>query len=160
MLNFLTSKKFKIFLIWLIFLFLIFSHLSKTLAEEVNPTTKHPTLETLEKIREEVGEGIIPSYSDPILKVVQIINYFLTFIGVIFILVIIYGGILWMTGFSEEELSLGHEEKIKKARTLLKHAIVGLVIVIFAKILYYFIQERLKGGPSGPSGGPTGGGGG
>lgn len=52
-----------------------------------------------------------------------IINLGLTFLGLIFMLLIIYGGITWM-------LARGNEEEVTKAKNIIKGAVIGLVIVL------------------------------
>ncbi|MFW5888706.1 MAG: hypothetical protein ACOCVY_03245 [Patescibacteria group bacterium] len=54
-----------------------------------------------------------------------IINAVLSFLGVIFLLLAIYGGYLWMT-------ASGNEEQVSKAKKVLSSAIVGLIIVVAA----------------------------
>jgi len=152
MINFFVSKKFKVFLVWLIFLFLIFSSFLKVLAQEESqpspqPSSNIPALEELEKVKKEVEKqgGSIVEEEDIVLKIVRIIRYFLDFIGIIFILMIIYGGFMWMTGFNPHEFTFGDEEQVKKAKKLLRDAIIGLVIIILARVIYYFVTKMLKG---------------
>jgi len=54
-----------------------------------------------------------------------IINAVLSFLGVIFTIIIIYAGIKWMT-------AEGNPESITKAKGMLKNAVIGLIIVIAA----------------------------
>jgi hypothetical protein len=54
-----------------------------------------------------------------------IINAALSFLGVIFLLLMIYGGYLWMT-------AAGNEEQVGKAKKIMTSAIVGLIIVATA----------------------------
>ena len=65
-----------------------------------------------------------------------IIKMFLSIVGVIFIVLIIYSGFRWMT-------SGGEEEAIRKAKKTIVAATIGLVIVILAYTLTYFIFEAL-----------------
>ncbi len=61
------------------------------------------------------------------------IKTFLTFIGAIFLLLMVYGGVKWM-------MASGNEEKIKQASDLISKAIIGLIIIIMAYLLTnYFI---------------------
>jgi len=66
----------------------------------------------------------------------SIIGYGLSFIGVIFMVLMIYGGISWMTSF-------GAQEKVKKAKDLIVDAVIGLIIVIAAYAITNFIVEKL-----------------
>ena len=57
----------------------------------------------------------------------NIISIFLGLLGVIFLVLVIYAGFLWMT-------SQGSEEKIKTAKNILKNATIGLVITLAAEV--------------------------
>ena len=57
---------------------------------------------------------------------------FLSLLGVIFIVLMIYGGYTWMT-------ASGDEEKVKKAQQTIKTAIIGLIIVVGAYVIWDFI---------------------
>lgn len=62
----------------------------------------------------------------------RFIQTFLSFLGVIFIVLAIYGGYLWMT-------ARGSEEKVEEAQSILTNAIIGLVIIIAAYAITYFV---------------------
>jgi hypothetical protein len=62
----------------------------------------------------------------------KIINYALTFVGVIFLVLTIYAGFLWMTAG-------GNEETVKKAKKWLVNSVVGLAIVLAAYSITNFI---------------------
>lgn len=66
----------------------------------------------------------------------EIVNVFLGFLGIIFIILIIYAGFKWMTAG-------GNEDKIKEARTMITRAIIGLLIVIGSWAIWNFIFSRL-----------------
>ena len=68
-----------------------------------------------------------------------IIQTALTFLGVVFLILAIYGGYLWMT-------ARGNEEQLTKAKNTLTAAVVGLIIVIGAYAISYFVIERLGAG--------------
>ncbi|MFH2063453.1 MAG: hypothetical protein ABIJ46_04890 [bacterium] len=63
-----------------------------------------------------------------------VIGVLLGVVGVVFFVLMIYSGFLWMT-------AAGNEDQIKKARTLIFQAIVGMVIVFAA----YGITEFVVG---------------
>ena len=77
------------------------------------------------------------------LVVSQIIKILLSFLGVIFIILIVYAGFVWMT-------SAGNDDKIRKAKATMAAAIVGLAVVLAAYIVTYFVIDQLleatKGG--------------
>ena len=61
-----------------------------------------------------------------------LINAALSFLGVLFLLLTIYGGYLWMT-------AAGNEEQINKAKKIITSALIGLIIVISAYIITKFL---------------------
>ena len=73
----------------------------------------------------------------------DIIKLLLSFLGVIFIILIIYAGFKWM-------LSRGNEEDIGKAKRTMTAAVIGLAIVLSAYLITYFVIDQLleatKGG--------------
>lgn len=90
----------------------------------------------LESVPSEVPQDEI---SDVIVRIVQ---YVLGFVGVILLVMIIYGGFLYMT-------SAGNEEQAKRAKSVLTYAIIGIVIIAFAFIITEFVINALTGGENG-----------
>lgn len=70
--------------------------------------------------------------------VASIIKTVLTFLGIIFIILMILSGYQWM-------MAGGNEETVKKAQARIKNAVIGLVIVLFAYSITAFIFKRLPG---------------
>ncbi|MEO5928080.1 MAG: hypothetical protein ABIO72_05150 [Patescibacteria group bacterium] len=86
----------------------------------------------------------------------RIINIFLGFLGVILLGLLLYAGFTWMTAG-------GDETKVKSAKTTIRNAIIGLVIIASAWAITAFIFNSLTGagiggGVSGTGGGGFGGG--
>jgi len=73
---------------------------------------------------------------DPVQIVGAVIKILLSFLGVIFLVLLIYGGYLWMTARGEEALA-------KKAKDIIKNAIIGLVIVLAAYAITNFVMENI-----------------
>lgn len=65
------------------------------------------------------------------------INIFLSFLGVIFIALMLYGGFNWMT-------ASGDEGKLSRAKDTIRRAIIGLVITVSSYAIWNFILLRLK----------------
>jgi len=65
-----------------------------------------------------------------------IIKIFLSILSIIFIALLIYGGFLWMN-------ARGNAEQVTKAQDLIKDAVIGLVIVIGAYAITYFVLFML-----------------
>ncbi|MEW6408022.1 MAG: Mbov_0395 family pilin-like conjugal transfer protein [Patescibacteria group bacterium] len=77
-----------------------------------------------------IAKGTIPEY------VGGIINAVVGILGVILVVLIIYGGVMYMT-------SAGSEEKTKSARNILTYAIIGVVIVFASYIISKFVLSAL-----------------
>lgn len=95
--------------------------------------------------------GLNPFSLGQIIAVV--IQAALSLLGIIFLIIIVFAGYRWMT-------AAGNEESIQKAQDSIKRAIIGLVIVLMAYAITYFVFNQLpftgSGGGSG-SGNSTGG---
>jgi beta-lactamase regulating signal transducer with metallopeptidase domain len=62
----------------------------------------------------------------------NIIAVILSLLGAIFIIFIIYGGYIWMT-------ASGNEQKDEKATQIIKETIIGLIVILGAYAISYFI---------------------
>lgn len=72
---------------------------------------------------------------DPIIATV--ISVILSFLGVIFLILMVYGGYIWM-------MAAGNDEKVTKAKDLIKAAIIGLLIVVGAYAITIFVMARIS----------------
>jgi len=70
------------------------------------------------------------------LLVGNIVKIFLGVLGVIFVILIIYAGFLWMT-------DLGDAKKAQKAKDLIKNAVIGIIIIFVSYGLTNFIISQL-----------------
>ncbi len=68
--------------------------------------------------------------------IANIINIILSLLGVIFLAFTIYGGLIWMT-------AQGNEERVKKARELITESVIGVIIVLAAYAITYFVLKNL-----------------
>ncbi len=68
--------------------------------------------------------------------IANIINIILSLLGVIFLAFTIYGGLIWMT-------AQGNEERVKKARELITESVIGVIIVLAAYAIAYFVLKNL-----------------
>lgn len=66
----------------------------------------------------------------------KVIGTGLSFLGVIFLILMIYGGFLWM-------LDRGNNDQAKKAKELIEAAIIGLIIVMSAYALTSWIGNKI-----------------
>ena len=82
-------------------------------------------------IREEAGLA----FSDnPSFVIGDILNGVFGILGTIFLLLIIYGGTLWMT-------AAGNEEQVTKAKKILSSATIGLFIVVLSYVISLFVAK-------------------
>jgi len=73
--------------------------------------------------------------NDPLQTTALIINYVLSFLGIVFFGLMLFGGFKWMT-------AMGRSEETEKAKTILETAIVGIVIVVAGYAITYFILQQ------------------
>jgi nitrogen fixation-related uncharacterized protein len=68
--------------------------------------------------------------------IVLVINSILGLLGVIFLVLIIYAGFLWMTAG-------GNDDQVGKAKGLLINAIIGVIIIVAAYAISYFVLSAI-----------------
>lgn len=68
----------------------------------------------------------------------SVIGSFLAFLGVIFLVLMIAGGFMWM-------MAGGDEKKVLKARNILVAAVVGLIIVLSAYAITAYLGDSVLG---------------
>lgn len=62
---------------------------------------------------------------------------FLGLIGIIFLVLIIYSGFVWMT-------AMGEEAKVTTAKKIMTTAVIGVIIIIFGQVITLFIAGQLE----------------
>ncbi len=85
-----------------------------------------------------VGAGFGASEQDTDLPTVigRIIKVVLAFLGIILLIVVLYGGFLWMTAG-------GSEEKVDKAKSWIINGIIGLVIILLSYAIASYVVDKL-----------------
>ena len=68
--------------------------------------------------------------------IANIIKAILGLLGIIFIALMVYAGFMWMT-------AAGNEDRIKKAKTTIAAAIVGVAIVLAAFLITTFVIDAI-----------------
>jgi ABC-type nickel/cobalt efflux system permease component RcnA len=81
----------------------------------------------------------IPEFIGVVIKIV------LSFLAIVFFLLIFYAGLLWM-------VARGNPENISKAKSMMESATIGLVIVIASYGIARFVFQGLTTGQTGVSG--------
>lgn len=80
--------------------------------------------------------GFSTTNTSPVAVAGTLVNTFLSLIGIVFIILIIYAGFKWMTAG-------GNEEQVNKAKTTIINSVIGIVVVMGAFVLYKFIEGIL-----------------
>lgn len=65
------------------------------------------------------------------------INVALSMVGLIFLVLMVYSGFLWMT-------ARGEEDQVNKAKSIIKGTIVGLVLVLSAYAITFLVTNALN----------------
>jgi len=90
----------------------------------------------LDKIAERSGYNI-DSKTNINTLVGTIIQTILSLIGVFFLVLMIYGGLLWMT-------DRGSSEQVEKAKKLITAAVIGMIIVVTSYAISYFVIKAIS----------------
>jgi cytochrome bd-type quinol oxidase subunit 2 len=61
--------------------------------------------------------------TDPVVVVAQIVNVFLRLLGLLSVLLMLYGGWIWIW-------ARGNEEEITRAKDIIRGSIIGLIVIL------------------------------
>ncbi|MEA2088767.1 MAG: hypothetical protein U9O55_02935 [Patescibacteria group bacterium] len=67
----------------------------------------------------------------------KIIGVFLSFLGVIFFMLVVYGGFIWMTAG-------GNQDKVGQAKKIIGNAALGIIIVLSAYIITHLVTTEFS----------------
>lgn len=91
-------------------------------------------LDTLKKVQPESGYEEVDEFT--IAEVLgYAVNTLLSILGIIFIIMIVYGGYHYMTAG-------GDESKVEKSRKTIQRAIIGLIILVSSYAIWFFIYDK------------------
>ena len=90
--------------------------------------------DNLKNVQKGIGGNV---ESDINVMVGNIIKIALSMIGLVFLILTVYAGYLWMTAG-------GNEENVSKAKEILKSSIMGLFIVVSAYAITYFVTRQFS----------------
>ncbi|MBT4277338.1 hypothetical protein HOD96_01150 [Candidatus Falkowbacteria bacterium] len=82
------------------------------------------------------GAGFDTTNNEPEPIFGKIIKTLLSFLGIVFFLLVIYGGFIWMT-------AEGNTDRVDKARKIIVNSAVGLTIVMFAYAIVWLVVDSL-----------------
>jgi len=63
---------------------------------------------------------------------VTVVKYLITFLGIIAVVIILYGGFVWMT-------AAGNDDRVSKAKSIIVAGIIGLVVIMAAFAIVNFV---------------------
>jgi len=66
----------------------------------------------------------------------KVVGVFLAFLGLTFVILMIFAGYRWMT-------ASGNDEAVKKAKATIKQSLIGLIVAISGYTIWNFVFERL-----------------
>lgn len=75
--------------------------------------------------------------TDVRLIIIRVVQFLLGFLGLLAIIIVLYGGYLWMT-------AAGNEQRVEEAQQVLRRAIIGAVIILASYSITQFIIFRLS----------------
>ncbi|MBI4599882.1 hypothetical protein HY732_03080 [Candidatus Uhrbacteria bacterium] len=84
----------------------------------------------------------VGQYKDPRELARNIINVILGFLGLIAVVIVLFAGFQWMTAG-------GEEEKVKEAQQRLIQGAIGLVLIVAAWMIAYYVIDQIVGAVQG-----------
>ena len=86
-----------------------------------------------------LSQAVVPAgvtQTDYTVILVNVIKAVLSLVGILFFIMVFYGGFVWF-------ISRGNEERVKKAQGILTAAFIGIFIVVGAYVITNFVFERV-----------------
>ncbi len=127
------TKKITLSILLLVSLFTILP-----IASEQAVAQEETTNSALDRFQR-VGEGLGKEEEEPQLvnQIGLIINFFISILGVLFMMQAIWAGYTWMTAH-------GNEEKLGQAKRALRSSIIGFIITMSAYALSITVVSRIS----------------
>ena len=94
--------------------------------------------ETLDSVADSGGAGYNVEVQDPSAIVADVIQVALGFLGVIFVVLMVYGGYTYM-------VARGNEQEVEKAMNTIQRAVIGLIIVVSAYAISILVLKSMSG---------------
>ncbi|MBU0707010.1 hypothetical protein KKG41_01425 [Patescibacteria group bacterium] len=70
-------------------------------------------------------------------QITNIIQWALGFLALVAVVMIIYGGFTWLT-------AAGNEERVEQAKKVISAAIIGLIIILLAWAIVWFVAQGVN----------------
>ena len=127
-------KKVLIFLLFIIFLNIVF--ITPVMVEAADKDAKSLFNSSLDETADGTGHLKTKMSNAGALGTASlVISVALSLIGIVFLILMIYGGFIWMN-------SRGNDQEIQKALTIIRNSIIGLLIVVAAYAITEFIGNN------------------
>lgn len=115
----------------LVSVFFVGEGVGVAVADAANETVTVKGLNATRKV------STLPKGTDGLAGVVgSVIGAVLSFVGVIFLVLMIYGGLLWMT-------AAGNDQNVTKAKDIIINSVIGLIIVVSAYAITVFVSSQI-----------------
>jgi hypothetical protein len=84
----------------------------------------------------ELGVGSDPTQTDPFTVIGQMISFVLSASAVILLIIVLYGGLTWMT-------AAGDDAQVAKGRKIIIHGVIGLIVTISSYMIAQFVITKI-----------------
>jgi hypothetical protein len=74
---------------------------------------------------------------DPRTAALSLVKLLMTFLGIIAVVILLYGGFLWMT-------AAGNEDKVDQSKKLILAAVIGLIVILSAFLIIQFVVTNVS----------------
>lgn len=74
----------------------------------------------------------------------RVVGALLSLIGIVFFVLVVYGGLMWMT-------AQGNQDMVKRAINTIISAAIGLIVVLAAYAITSFVLDAVQGTPGAPA---------
>ena len=75
--------------------------------------------------------------ADPREAVISLISLLMTFLGIIAVIIILYGGFVWLT-------AAGNEDRVSSAKKIITAGVIGLIIILAAFLIVNFVVTEVS----------------
>jgi len=75
--------------------------------------------------------------ADPRSAAVDLIGLLMTFLGIIAVVIMLYGGFMWMT-------AAGNDDRVSTAKKIITAGVIGLIIILAAFLIVNFVVENVS----------------
>jgi hypothetical protein len=74
---------------------------------------------------------------DPRDAAISLIGLIMTFLGLVAVVIMLYGGFIWMT-------AAGNEDRVETAKKLIGAGVIGLVIILSSFLIVNFVVDNVS----------------